>query len=141
MVETIKKLIEALREELQQYGEMLSLLDKQQGQVSSPTHTWVPRISESINAQALKIQRARFRRDKFQQDLADSLKQPSGTNLQDLLPRISGQYRPLVAALFEETNHLLEEVQNKLEQNHLLLSRTLQTKPYHGAGIAKGTNG
>jgi flagellar biosynthesis/type III secretory pathway chaperone len=43
-----------------------------------------------------------------------------------LIPCLPADYRPLVAALVDENNHLLVRVRQRARQNHVLLRRSVE---------------
>ncbi len=122
MKEILSHLIEALREELKQYGEMLALLDHQQHLVMHRHTASLPDSASSVNAQAEILRGARHEREQRQRNLAQQLALPEDANFKILLPKIPADYQPLVEALVEENNELLTRVQARARQNHLLLS-------------------
>ena len=152
MTQKLEELIDALREELQQYGEMLARLDYHQDIVTRrQTENLLQSVSD-IEAQGLVIQNARQQREICQRDLARAGHLPEDASIADLSPLMPGDYRPLVAALVQENNELLVRIQQRSRQNHLLLTRTLEMmqrfmstlfpgngKPvYNGAGVVFG---
>ena len=125
MIEQLKRLIEALRHELTQYGEMLALLDQQQDVVVRRNADEILSGVAAINAQSAVIHNARRQREINQQQLARSLRRSDDCPFRDLLLLLPEDYRPLVQALVEENNELLLRVQQRARQNHLLLSRSV----------------
>lgn len=125
MKELLSNLIEALREELKQYGEMLALLDQQQQLVMRRQVTALPDNVNSVNAQAGVIAAARQEREQRQLHLARSLGIEENS-VTKILNRIPQDYQPLVGALVEENNSLLTRVQQRARQNHLLLSHAVE---------------
>lgn len=125
-METLKRLIHQLRDELQQYGEMLARLDQQQELVLSRAADDLFQSIDSVQAQAVAIQNARSRREKVQHELARELgiEDPAFSNI---IPALPGDYRPLVHALVSENNELLVRVQQRARQNHLLLMRSMES--------------
>ena len=120
MKELIQNLIEALREELKQYGEMLALLDHQQKLAA--VHRQSPELLDSIgavNAQAEAIRVARQEREQRRRHLARTLALAETSGLGELTPRLPRVYQPLVQALVQENNELLIRVQQRALQNHL----------------------
>ena len=73
MKELISDLIEALREELKQYGEMLALLDQQQALVTRRQTTELPENVNHVNAQAAVLAVARHAREERQRQIARAL--------------------------------------------------------------------
>ena len=74
--DSIQPLIAALREELQQYGEMLALLDRQQEQVKARSAGEIFQSISLIQAQAAAIQGARQHREKCRGNAALACRQP-----------------------------------------------------------------
>jgi hypothetical protein len=126
MIALLQKLIEALRDELQQYGEMLALLDQQHEAVKLQGTDDILHSISAINSQSELIQGARARRQTLQRELAETLQQPGQATFAQLLPLLPEPYRPLVHALVQENNELLLRVRERAQQNHLLLSRSLE---------------
>ncbi len=126
MTDTLNQLILTLREELQQYGEMLALLDQQQEFVVNRTPDEVLHIVGAIQTQSGVIQHAREKREEVRRELAGALRQPAHTGFAQLIPLLPDDYRPLIRALVEENNGLLQRVQQRARQNHLLLSRSVE---------------
>ena len=122
----IQNLIEALRFELQQYGEMLALLDRQQELVIARAASEVFQCVGLIQAQSAAIQQARAQREDCRRALAEQTVLPSNTSFASLIPRLPPEYRPLLQALVEENNALLVRVHQRARQNHLLLSRSVE---------------
>jgi flagellar biosynthesis/type III secretory pathway chaperone len=148
MIENIEKLISALREEMQQYGEMLALLDQQQEQVKARSAQEVFRSVSFIQAQAAVLQTVRAHREQCRQSVLKDAARTEAVSFTELIPLLPADYRPLVKALVDENNHLLARVRQRAHQNHLLLRRSvelmerlmaslfssLQTSVYNGAG-------
>ncbi len=126
MIVTLQNLIEALRNELQQYGEMLALLDHQQELVELQGGDDLVHSISAIDTQSAAIQAARSNRQVAQWDLAENLGQPRGSAFAHLVPLMPDHYRPLVKALIQENNELLLRVRERAQENHLLLRRSLE---------------
>lgn len=126
MIPHLERLIAGLRDELQQYGEMLALLDREQELVIQRASAELFETVGSIQMQAAVIQQARARREEDRMALARALRQPDDATLTALIPQIPSDYQPLVEALIRENNQLLVRVQQRARQNHLLLTRSLE---------------
>jgi flagellar biosynthesis/type III secretory pathway chaperone len=126
MIDSIIKLVGALREELSEYGEMLALLDKQQQLVVARAADEVFQTIGLIKSQGLAIQNARSRREHCREEVAQQLLQAEDAAFVDLIPLLPRDYQPLVKALVDENNELLVRVRQRARQNHLLLSRSLE---------------
>ena len=148
------QLIEKLRHELHQYGEMLALLEQQQESVIARAAEAVLTSVVAINEQMGRIQSARQQRADCQNDVARLLRQPEDPTFASLLPLLPEKFRVAVESLVRENNELLTRIQQRARQNHLLLSRSLQmmqqfmnalipaTAPttYNGEGTLKSAN-
>lgn len=126
MKELLSHLIESLREELKQYGEMLALLDQQQQFVMQRQTALLPANVHCVSAQAEVLAGARHEREQRQRNLARLLELPENCGLKVLIPKLPADYQPLVDALLSENNELLTRVQSRARQNHLLLSHCVE---------------
>jgi flagellar biosynthesis/type III secretory pathway chaperone len=126
MTDPLSQLIEALREELQQYGEMLALLDQQQQQVCARVADELLGTVALIQEQGTVVQGARRQREECRVAVARALGRREETTFAELIPLLPAALRPLVHALVEENNDLLRRVQQRARQNHLLLSRSVE---------------
>ncbi len=124
-MDTLQELIAALREELQQYGEMLALLDREQELVMNRASTEIFESISTIQGQSVHIQEARNHRERCRSALAHDLSRATDLPFSELIPLLPADYQPLVQALVRENNQLLTRVQQRARQNHLLLSRSV----------------
>lgn len=122
----LHQLIEALRNELQQYGEMLALLDQQQEGVLDRRSDQVLQTVDAIQVQARVLQDARDHREHCRRAVARELGLPESASFAELVARVPADYRPLIEALVQENNDLLIRVQQRARQNHLLLRRAVE---------------
>ena len=125
MTAILENVINALRDELQQYGEMLALLDQQQaaGRTRGPDD--LLSTIHAVNRQSASIQTSRQTRENWQRQLAESLHQDCGARFMTLSPLLPEHYRPLVNALVEENNQLLSRVRLRAQENQVMLSQSL----------------
>lgn len=135
MIEAIHNLVEALREELKQYGEMLALLDQQQESVMQRQTQDVLLTVDAIHAQSTAIQAARHEREQFRRTLARQIGLPDEAAFSLILPLLPADYRPLLQALVDENNDLLQRVHHRARQNHLLLSRAVELMQRFMSGL------
>ncbi len=126
MREQLQQLVTALREELQQYGEMLALLDRQQDLVVKRAAADLLQSVSDINGQAAVIRVARNQRGSCQAAVARLVQMPDDASLTDLIRLMPDDYAGLVKALLDETNKCLARVRRRAGQNHLLLSRSVE---------------
>ena len=140
MTERIKHLIEALRDELKEYGEMLALLEEQQEHLMSRRADGVLESVGRINEQALVLKRTRMRREETQHHLACTVGHAECTGIFVLAQYLPADYRPLLTALVNENNQLLARVQKRGHQNHLLLSRSVELMQQFISALNPGQN-
>jgi flagellar biosynthesis/type III secretory pathway chaperone len=122
----LTKLIACLREELQQYGEMLARLDDQQNRVIQRDADQILETASAVQTQGAVVQEARNERERAQQAFALSLGLPENAAFAQMLPLSPEVCRPLVGALIHENNELLVRVRQRARQNHVLLARSLE---------------
>ncbi len=125
VVPTIKDLVEALRDELKNYGEMLVLLDRQQEFLMTRDAREVSHSICLVQAQGAVIQKARDCREACHRAVVEAAGQPESTCFSDLIPLLPTDYQPLLKALVAENNELLFHVRRRARQNHLLLKRSV----------------
>ena len=126
MTDTLEKLIAALREELTQYGEILALLDHQQESAIHRLTDEMFAATTAIQNQAKVIQLGRRDREQCQRALARALGVAETSTFVELIPLLPQAYQPLLQSLVDENNALLQRVQERARQNHLLLSRSVE---------------
>jgi flagellar biosynthesis/type III secretory pathway chaperone len=126
MNDLLHNLIEALREELKQYGEMLAMLEQQQQSVvHRQTNALLQNVAE-VNAQANIIAAVRHEREQRRFNVARHLRLEENAAFAVIIPLLPSDYRPLVEALVQENNALLVRIQQQARQNHLLLSHAVE---------------
>jgi hypothetical protein len=121
----LQQLIDSLRNELQQYGEMLALLEAQQEQISLAAAPSVLSSISAVEGQAAAVVTARQSREHCQRQLAWALGRPEGEVFPEILPLLPQECRPLVTALVEEIRHSLKLVRDRAGASHDQLRRSL----------------
>jgi hypothetical protein len=123
MTATLLQLIESLRNELQQYGEMLALLEAQQDVLARAGTASVLSTLSALEAQRLVLEESRRARETCQRQLAWSLAAPQDESFEQLIPRMAEEYRPLVSALVQEIHQLLDRARERANRNFEQLRR------------------
>ncbi len=123
MNELLQNLIEALREELKEYGEMLALLDQQQQMVTHRQTQDLLQCAGSTNIQAEAIAAARREREQRQREVARELRLGADAAFNEVMPKLPMAFQPLVKAWVQGNNQLLARIQQRARQSHLLLPR------------------
>ncbi|HEY1790565.1 MAG TPA: flagellar protein FlgN [Verrucomicrobiae bacterium] len=126
MNDLLHNLIEALREELKQYGEMLAMLEQQQQSVVQRQTDNLLRNVAEVNAQANVIAAVRHEREQRRCHVARQLGLGENATFAIIIPRLPSDYHPLLQALVQENNALLVRIQQRARQNHLLLSHAVE---------------
>lgn len=126
--ENTRSLIDALREELQEYGALLHLLKEQQQCLLRQQSERVLTLSEAIETQLTLVLGARLRRQEEVQSLAgksERFEEPPPIRLNDLLPYFPKSVEPMIRGLVEEINRLIAQVGRLAHQNQMLLVRAV----------------
>lgn len=126
MKEQLDKLVGYLREELIQYGELLSLLEQQQEMIVNRSADGLMQNLTSIHAQMAEIAKARTCREQCREEVAESLGFDCERPIKEMYSSLPVEYQSLVQTLVDEVNELLLKANQRLRQNHLLLSRSLE---------------
>ena len=126
MTRAIQDLIQALREELQSYGEMLARLDQQQELVMRRAPDDLLQATAGIETQSRAIIEARRVRADGQRAVALALELEADAEFGEIVPKLPADFRPLMTALVQENNELLVRVHQRSRQNHVLLCRSLE---------------
>ncbi|MGD0813043.1 MAG: flagellar protein FlgN [Verrucomicrobiota bacterium] len=126
MTERIANLINALRQELAQYGEMLALLDRQQQQIGTRSAEDVYQSIGPVRQQGLAIQKARTHREECRAQLAQTLQRARDLSLAELIALLPADCRPSLLGLVRQNNELLARLGQRARQNHLRLSRSIE---------------
>lgn len=126
MSNTWETLTECLRNELQEYGALLSLFEEQQSNLLRRDATAVAALAAEIEAQARATQGRRERREQLVRDFALEHQAEGHTSLRQLIPFFPSDVQPLLQALIHEINHLIHRIRRGARQNQILLSRTVE---------------
>lgn len=126
MIQKLQCLIGALREELQQYGEMLARLEYHQELVMRRQAEDLLQSVANVEDQGLVIQKARQAREECRRVLGEALGLGGDAAFALLTPKVPEEYRPLLIALVQENNALLIRIQQRSRQNHLLLAKMVE---------------
>ena len=125
MNEALNNLIAALREEMTQYGELLALMQEQQELIINRSANELLINLHDVNQQVEKISTHREQRDAARRAWVQSLGGTEDTTFKQMIALLPEEYQPLLNALVEEINQLLQRIQTWVKQNHLLLKRSL----------------
>jgi flagellar biosynthesis/type III secretory pathway chaperone len=155
MTSNWKIIIVHLRQELVEYGALLTAFDEQQKALFSRQPDVVLHMSTTIKEQLDRVVSARNQREQVVGEFAVAQKMPVNSTLRSLLPFIDKDAHPLFEALIGEINLLLHRVRRTHRQNHTLLNHTVSmhretlqllrpnafTKTYSPTGIVSVSSG
>jgi hypothetical protein len=123
---TWEHIAQCLRNEVQEYGDMLRLFEEQQECVFNRDPGRLLQLIEVTKDATQRAEDARREREQCVSSFAAGLGRGADVTLRSLLPFIDCEARPLLQALIDEVNRLVHRVRRITRQNHLLLSRTVQ---------------
>lgn len=147
MNEELNNLVNALREELTQYGEVLALMQEQQELIINRAANDLLINLNRVNEQMERVAIARNQRETCRQNLVAALGGAEDTTFRQMTEMLPPEVQPLLDALVQEINHMLQNIQRWLKQNHLLLKRsldlmqTIMKNMFPSAEAAAGTYG
>ena len=93
MKEKMDNLVQGLREELIQYGEMLTLLEEQQEMIVNRSADGLIQNLTAIHSQMAEIAKVRDKRDEQRHDLAKELDQDGDISFRDLIGFLPSEYQ------------------------------------------------
>ena len=121
-----EELLDLLRDELQEYGGLIGLLNAQQQSILSRKPDSLLEINQSVQAQMEASQILQKRRQGYVSHLATRFGKSSQATLTELLPCLPDVTQPMFESIIEEINQLISNVRRKVSQNQRLLSRLLE---------------
>jgi len=119
-------LIEALRNEMQEYGGLLSLFTDQQTAILERNPDAVVAMQNEIRLQVEAIHACRKLREKTARDLAIEVGQSPESSVRQLIESCEAMVRPLLNALIYEVNQLISKTRRRGQQNQMLLARSIE---------------
>jgi hypothetical protein len=117
------RLIESLREEVLEGGELLSLLNEKETAILEGKPNAVLAMQEAIILQLTTIDYCRRRREERVKDLVPTVGQKCGSTLRGLISRCAEMVQPLLNALTDEVNRLTLTTRRRELQMQMLLAR------------------
>lgn len=119
-------LVELLRYEVQEYGGLYNLLDRQQEEIFKRDPQSVLSVNEEIESYMQDMGALRQQREEQVERLAKLCGADDKASLSKLIPSFPGALQPMLQALVDEINQMIRRTRKKARQNHLLLSRTME---------------
>ena len=119
-------LVEALRNELQEYGAIRATLDEQQEAIFNREGEKVSALGLEIESQINTAAKLRQQRENLVQQIAGFYEFPLHSSLSDIRSVFPEAVQPLLKALVEEINNMLNTLRRRSRQNQMLLARTCE---------------
>ena len=115
MNEELNNLVNALREELTQYGEVLALMQEQQELIINRAANDLLINLNRVNEQMERVAIARNQRETCRQNLVAALGGAEDTTFRQMTEILPPEVQPLLDALVQEINHMLQNIQRWLK--------------------------
>jgi hypothetical protein len=122
----LSDLIEALRAELQQYGELLARFEDPAAHVGSGIPEEVLATVATIHDQQRVVAMRVRRRKQIQRRFARHVCLPERAELSEIVALLPRQYQLLIRALMEENRDLSMRVQQTADRKRAFLRRSLE---------------
>jgi len=119
-------LAECLRGEISEYGRLLRLIEDQHKLIFLRDPAAIVRLNPSLEAQVDVLNECRGRREEAARAFASGQGQPSARTMRALLPLVTAEGRPLLAALIAEINHLVHRLRRAMAINQRLLACSVE---------------
>jgi flagellar biosynthesis/type III secretory pathway chaperone len=119
-------LIGALRDEVQEYGELLSLFNDQQAAILERNPGRVLEVQDTIKEQLVTISDCRKHREKVAMEFAIMIGAEPASTVRELIDKCDEAVRPLLNALIHEVNQLISKTRRRGHQNQMLLARSIE---------------
>ena len=120
---TWEDLLSLLRDELQEYGGLVGLLNAQQQSILDRRTESLMEINQSVQTQMEASQMLQKRRQGFVTSLANSMGEPSDSSLNQLVEHFPLVTQPMFQSIIEEINKLISQIRHRITQNQKILSR------------------
>ena len=118
MNQELNHLVQSLRDELHQYGEMLLRLERHHKSAADLSEREVHSFSGEVRMQGVAIQRSRRERDQACRELAVMLRLNTRVPFESMIPLLPEDYQPLVNQLTRENHQLMEQVVESLQRKN-----------------------
>lgn len=119
-------LVDAMRTEAQEYGELLALFDEQQTAVINRAPDAVLELDGRITAQLTTLRACRKAREALVAELAKRGEPALEATVTEVMALFREPVRPLVQALMAEINALIGKARRRAQQNRMLLARSVE---------------
>ena len=126
MITDWQLLVDALRKEVEEYGGLLNLFDRQQSALLRRDADTVLATVGAIEQQIKTIDQCRNARESVMRLYCQRLGLAADLPLRGLLEYFPAPVQPLVDALIGEVNSLIMRSKRRAQQNQMLLARSIE---------------
>jgi flagellar biosynthesis/type III secretory pathway chaperone len=125
--EKFKEIVSALQNELQEYGGLLHLFDRQQNCIIHQDPTGFLDINLDVDEQIAKLSHIREQREELVRQTAVAIGKSADITLSSLTHNFQPEHQPLLRALIDEINDLITRTQRRTRQNRMLLAQCVES--------------
>ncbi len=122
-----QEIVAMLQNELQEYGGLLHLFDRQQKCIVHQDPTGFLDINVDVDEQIAKLTHCRHEREELVRQTAVALGKSKDITLTALSHSFAPEHQPLLRALIEEINDLITRTQRRTRQNRMLLAQCVES--------------
>ena len=122
-----QEIVAMLQNELQEYGGLLHLFDRQQKCIVHQDPTGFLDINVDVDEQIAKLSHCRLGREELARQTALALGKSKDITLSALSHSFAAEHQPLLRALIDEINDLITRTQRRTRQNRMLLSQCVES--------------
>lgn len=122
-----QEIVAILQNELQEYGGLLHLFDRQQKCIVHQDPTGFLDINVDVDEQIAKLSHCRLEREELVRQTALVLGKSKDITLSALSHSFAPEHQPLLRALIDEINDLITRTQRRTRQNRMLLSQCVES--------------
>jgi hypothetical protein len=122
-----QEIVAMLQNELQEYGGLLHLFDRQQKCIVHQDPTGFLDINVDVDEQIAKLSHCRIEREELVRQTALALGKSKDITLSALSHSFAAEHQPLLRALIDEINDLITRTQRRTRQNRMLLSQCVES--------------
>jgi flagellar biosynthesis/type III secretory pathway chaperone len=120
---TWEDLLSLLRDELQEYGGLVGLLNAQQQSILNRNPQSLLEVNRSVQNQIEASKILHKRREGFVSTLASNYGHSDDVALSEILEHFPSVTQPMFQSIIEEINNLITQIRKRIAQNGRLLSR------------------
>jgi flagellar biosynthesis/type III secretory pathway chaperone len=122
-----QEIVTMLQNELQEYGGLLHLFDRQQKCIVHQDPTGFLDINVDVDEQIAKLTYCRHAREDLVRRTAEALGKSGDITLSALSHSFAPEHQPLLRALIDEINDLITRTQRRTRQNRMLLAQCVES--------------